>query len=182
MSLAADRTTDHSDHSSQKGRDLRLTALTKEFASFTAVRSLDLEIPAGLVGVFGPNGAGKSALLESILFTLFGRSRTRNDEIRTTGVNADCVTELEFQHEPIGHRRDRRDASDHRLLLQVAHQADVVATAVDAGERDRAGGDVDSHRSPARLDGTRPEPDNRAPAAPTGQHSHQPRHPGAPEQ
>lgn len=60
---------------------------------------LDLEIPAGLVGVFGPNGAGKSALLESILFTLFGRSRTRNDEIRTTGVNADCVTELEFQHE-----------------------------------------------------------------------------------
>lgn len=60
---------------------------------------LNLEVPAGLVGVFGPNGAGKSALLESILFTLFGRSRTRNDEIRTTGVLAECVTELEFRHE-----------------------------------------------------------------------------------
>ncbi|MDQ3108163.1 MAG: SMC family ATPase, partial [Actinomycetota bacterium] len=62
-------------------------------------QELDLALPAGLVGVFGPNGAGKSALLESILWTLWGRSRTRNEEIRTSGVNAECITEVEFEHE-----------------------------------------------------------------------------------
>ncbi|HJV08743.1 MAG TPA: AAA family ATPase, partial [Acidimicrobiales bacterium] len=60
---------------------------------------LDLEIPPGLVGVYGPNGAGKSALIESIRFTLYGKSRTQLDEVRTAGVNGECVTEVEFEHE-----------------------------------------------------------------------------------
>ena len=60
---------------------------------------LELEIPPGLVGVYGPNGAGKSALIESIRFTLYGRSRTSLDEVRTAGVNAECITEVEFEHE-----------------------------------------------------------------------------------
>ncbi|HZU71945.1 MAG TPA: SMC family ATPase [Acidimicrobiales bacterium] len=61
--------------------------------------ALDIEIPPGLVGIYGRNGAGKSTLLESILFTLYGRARTAKDEIRTSGVNADCITEVEFEHE-----------------------------------------------------------------------------------
>ena len=60
---------------------------------------LDLEVPPGLVGVYGVNGAGKSVLLESILFCLWGRARTPKEEIRTAGVNAECVTEVEFEHE-----------------------------------------------------------------------------------
>lgn len=60
---------------------------------------LNLEIPPGLVGIYGPNGAGKSYLIESIRWTLFGKSRTPNEEIRTAGVNGDCVTEVEFEHE-----------------------------------------------------------------------------------
>jgi DNA repair exonuclease SbcCD ATPase subunit len=60
---------------------------------------LDLPIPGGLVGIYGVNGAGKSALVESIRWSLWGKARTPKDEIRTTGVNTDCVTEVEFEHE-----------------------------------------------------------------------------------
>ena len=60
---------------------------------------VDLELPGGLVGVYGLNGAGKSYLVESILWTIWGRSRTDKSEVRTTGVNGDCITEVEFEHE-----------------------------------------------------------------------------------
>ncbi|WP_408895742.1 ABC transporter ATP-binding protein [Nocardioides sp. R1-1] len=59
MSLAADRAT--------APRDLRLTALTKEFSTFTAVRSLDLEVPAGtFFALLGPSGCGKTTTLRMV--------------------------------------------------------------------------------------------------------------------
>jgi exonuclease SbcC len=60
---------------------------------------VELELPPGLVGIYGLNGAGKSTLVESIRFALYGRSRTANDEVRTSQVNAECVAEVEFEHE-----------------------------------------------------------------------------------
>lgn len=60
---------------------------------------LNLEIPPGLVGIYGPNGAGKSTLLEAVLFTLWGKSRTSKDQVRSSGVGGECVTEVEFEHE-----------------------------------------------------------------------------------
>ncbi|MEA3191635.1 MAG: repair protein SbcC/Rad50, partial [Thermoplasmata archaeon] len=68
--------------------------------------ALELEIPAGLVGIVGANGAGKSYLLESILFAIYGYSRTAKDDVRTTGVNGECVVEVQFEHE--GHLYDVR--------------------------------------------------------------------------
>ncbi|HVK29992.1 MAG TPA: ABC transporter ATP-binding protein [Nocardioides sp.] len=67
MSLAADRTDTPADRSSGAPRDLRLTALTKEFATFTAVRSLDLEVPAGtFFALLGPSGCGKTTTLRMV--------------------------------------------------------------------------------------------------------------------
>lgn len=60
---------------------------------------IDIEMPSGLVGIFGSNGAGKSYFIESIAWTLFGRSRTSVGDIRTTGSTEECVTEIEFEHE-----------------------------------------------------------------------------------
>ncbi|MGI8434644.1 MAG: ABC transporter ATP-binding protein [Nocardioidaceae bacterium] len=48
---------------STSGR-LRLQAVTKEFASFTAVKSLDLEVPSGaFFALLGPSGCGKTTTL-----------------------------------------------------------------------------------------------------------------------
>ena len=94
---------------------------------------LDLEIPPGLVGVYGLNGAGKSALIESIRFTLYGKSRTQMDEVRTSGVNGECITEVEFEHE--GHlylvRRTISGASS-----QVKAEAHADGQQVAEGVRD----------------------------------------------
>jgi len=94
---------------------------------------LDLEIPPGLVGVYGVNGAGKSALIESIRFTLYGKSRTQMDEVRTSGVNGECITEVEFEHE--GHlylvRRTISGASS-----QVKAEAHADGQQVAEGVRD----------------------------------------------
>ena len=46
---------------------IQLEQLTKKYGSFTAVDSLDLEVPSGeLFGFLGPNGAGKTTTLRMI--------------------------------------------------------------------------------------------------------------------
>ena len=90
---------------------------------------LDLELPPGLVGIYGANGAGKSTLLEAIIWTLWGKARTTKEQIRSSGVGGDCITEVEFEHE--GHLYlVRRTLSGHQrhspprgLLRRAAHVA-----------------------------------------------------------
>jgi ABC-2 type transport system ATP-binding protein len=46
---------------------IKLTSLTKRYGGFTAVNSIDLEVPRGeLFGFLGPNGAGKTTTLRMI--------------------------------------------------------------------------------------------------------------------
>jgi spermidine/putrescine transport system ATP-binding protein len=48
-------------------RSLRLSSLTKEFADFTAVKSLDLEVPQGsFFALLGPSGCGKTTTLRMV--------------------------------------------------------------------------------------------------------------------
>ncbi len=60
---------------------------------------LELELPSGLVGVYGANGAGKSYLIESIPWTLYGKTRNSVQDVRTSGSDTECFTEIEFAHE-----------------------------------------------------------------------------------
>ncbi|MGH9067392.1 MAG: AAA family ATPase, partial [Acidimicrobiales bacterium] len=96
---------------------------------------VELEVPPGLVGIYGPNGAGKSALLESVLWTLWGVARTTKDEVRTAGVGADCITEVELEHE--GHlymiRRTLTGAN-----ATVRAQANADGAQITEGVRDTA--------------------------------------------
>src|SRR5438309_2453043 len=47
---------------------VRLEGVTKSFGSFTAVKELSLEVPAGTVyGFIGPNGSGKTTTLRMIM-------------------------------------------------------------------------------------------------------------------
>jgi ABC-2 type transport system ATP-binding protein len=50
------------------GAAIRLHSVTKRFGSFTAVSSLDLEVPKGTVyGLLGPNGSGKTTTIRMIM-------------------------------------------------------------------------------------------------------------------
>ena len=56
-----------SETASVGSRSLRLSQLTKEFAAFTAVKSLDLEVPGGsFFALLGPSGCGKTTTLRMV--------------------------------------------------------------------------------------------------------------------
>jgi ABC-2 type transport system ATP-binding protein len=77
----------------KSGYAVRLEGVTKRFGKHTAVSSLDLEIPRGVIcGLLGPNGSGKTTSIRMIMgilhpdegrVDLFG---TDPDEIRRTKV------------------------------------------------------------------------------------------------
>ncbi len=54
--------------SSQSGTPIaRVRSLCKSFGDVQALSGLDIDVPAGVVGVLGPNGAGKSTLFRILL-------------------------------------------------------------------------------------------------------------------
>jgi DNA repair exonuclease SbcCD ATPase subunit len=67
--------------------------------NYRVYRSVDLEFPDGLIGIYGANGSGKSTLIESLRFALYGDSRTDKWELRSAGVGDDVRVELVFEHE-----------------------------------------------------------------------------------
>src|ERR671923_68477 len=67
--------------------------------NYRVYRSVDLEFPDGLVGIYGANGAGKSSLIEALRFALYGDSRTDKWALRSDGVGDDVRVELVFEHE-----------------------------------------------------------------------------------
>lgn len=66
--------------------------------NYRVFASVDLELPARVIGIFGENGSGKSSLMESIQWALYGTARTPKDQIRTHGVLTECQVRLVFEH------------------------------------------------------------------------------------
>ncbi len=66
--------------------------------NYRVFEEVDLELPARVIGIFGENGSGKTALMESLLWALYGRARTPKNEIRTHGLLTDCDVRLVFEH------------------------------------------------------------------------------------
>ena len=63
---------------------IELRSLTKRYGSFTAVNSVDLDVPRGeLFGFLGPNGAGKTTTLRMIA----GILRPSSGTVRIAGVD-----------------------------------------------------------------------------------------------
>ena len=75
-----------------------MRAVELTLRNYRVFEELDLELPSRVIGIFGVNGAGKSSLVESILFALYGRARTKKDEIRTHGLQTECLVHLVFEH------------------------------------------------------------------------------------
>jgi DNA repair protein SbcC/Rad50 len=76
---------------------MHLRSLT--LRNYRVYRSVDLEFPDGLVGIYGPNGGGKSSLIEALRYACYGDARTDKWELRTAGVGEDVRVELVFEHE-----------------------------------------------------------------------------------
>jgi len=67
MSSVDDATDSGAGSTGSGSRSLRLTQLTKEFTTFTAVKSLDLDVPQGsFFALLGPSGCGKTTTLRMV--------------------------------------------------------------------------------------------------------------------
>ena len=81
---------------------IKLTNLTKRYGNFTAVNSIDLEVPRGeLFGFLGPNGAGKTTTLRMIA----GILRPTSGTVEIGGINV--VTEPVAAKSKLGFIPDR---------------------------------------------------------------------------
>ncbi len=109
--------------------------------NYRVYRSLDLEFPDGLIGIYGPNGSGKTTLVEAIRYSLYGESRTDKAELRSADVREDLRVELVFGHEGNSYevRRRLKGASltpevevyrNNRLAVQSVREANAFLTRV----------------------------------------------------
>jgi ABC-2 type transport system ATP-binding protein len=95
---------------------LRTRGLTKRYPGVTAVEGLDLEIPAGRVGLVGANGAGKTTLFRMML----GLSHPSEGTLEVCG--------LDVASDPIGVRSRLGYMPEHECLPLDQTAADVVST------------------------------------------------------
>ena len=95
---------------------IRARGLTKRYAGVTALDAVDLDLPAGRVGLVGANGAGKTTLFRLLL----GLSRPDAGTVEVCG--------LPVADNPIGVRSQIGYMPEHDCLPLDQTAADVVST------------------------------------------------------
>ena len=95
---------------------LRTRSLTKRYPAVTAVDGLDVDVPAGRVGLVGANGAGKTTLFRMML----GVSHPTSGTLEVCGIDV--------AKDPIGVRSLLGYMPEHDCLPLDQTAADVVAT------------------------------------------------------
>ncbi|MEP7202394.1 MAG: ABC transporter ATP-binding protein [Ilumatobacteraceae bacterium] len=95
---------------------LRLDGLTKQYPGVTALDSLTIDLPRGLVGLVGANGAGKTTLFRLLL----GISRPTEGRIEVCGIDV--------AKDPISVRSRLGYMPEHDCLPLDQTAADVVST------------------------------------------------------
>ncbi len=95
---------------------VRARGLTKRYPGVTALDNVDLDLPAGRVGLVGANGAGKTTLFRLLL----GLSRPDAGTVEVFGVPV--------ADDPIGVRMQIGYMPEHDCLPLDQTAADVVAT------------------------------------------------------
>ena len=100
---------------------VRARGLTKTFGAVTALDHVDLEIPAGRVGLVGANGAGKTTLFRLIL----GLSLPTSGSVEACGIAV--------ASDPIGVRSRIGYMPEHECLPLDQTAADIVSTFAELG-------------------------------------------------
>jgi ABC-2 type transport system ATP-binding protein len=95
---------------------LRTRGLTKRYPSVVAVDDLDLDVPAGRIGLVGANGAGKTTLFRMML----GLSHPTAGSLEVCGIDV--------ASDPIGVRSRLGYMPEHDCLPLDQTAADVVST------------------------------------------------------
>jgi ABC-2 type transport system ATP-binding protein len=90
--------------------------LTKRYPAVTAVDGLEVEVPAGRVGLVGANGAGKTTLFRMML----GVSRPTSGSLEVCGIDV--------AQDPIGVRSLLGYMPEHDCLPLDQSAADIVST------------------------------------------------------
>jgi spermidine/putrescine transport system ATP-binding protein len=155
MSLAVDDPTTAEAHGVSAGLELR--ALTKEFASFTAVEAIDLDVPTGsFFALLGPSGCGKTTTLRMVAgletptsgtIRLGGQDITYDKPYRrpvnTVFQNYALFPHLDiFENVAFGLRRRKKDNIDGRVhdmleLVELTTQARKRPAQLSGGQQQR---------------------------------------------
>lgn len=101
-----------------------------QLRNFRVFHELDLELPPGVVGIYGPNGSGKSTVLDALMWSLFGVSRTPKDGVRSDNTNGDCWSIVTFEHDGHLYEVRRTLSGSNSVKAEALWNGEQVAAGV----------------------------------------------------
>lgn len=89
--------------------------------NYRTLKDVSIDLNFGAAAIIGPNGAGKSSFVESIMWAMYGDSRSElSDDVIRNGCE-EVAVELHFEHEGIQYRIVRKRTRGGKADLQLMH-------------------------------------------------------------